>query len=80
MGRIEKNRKGVKEEGGGGGGGDRNARNSVYSHLLHKSLTTKRTKKNDIGKQLSKEAIRQGKLREVTKCLLTQFSKLQVEL
>ena len=37
-------------------------------------------KKNDISKQLSKEAIRQGKLREITKCLLTQFSNFQVEL
>ena len=43
---------------------------------LHKSLTTKRTKKNATSKQLSKQAIRQGKLREITKCLLTRFSKL----
>ena len=48
----------------------------------HKTnIKTKRhKKKNDISKQLSKEAMRQGKLREITKCLLTQFSKLQVEL
>ena len=33
-------------------------------------------KKNATSKQLSKQAIRQGKLREITKCLLTRFSKL----
>ena len=36
----------------------------------------KTNKKNDTSKQLSKQAIRQGKLREITKCLLTRFSKL----
>ena len=34
----------------------------------------KTSKKNDISKQHSKQAIRQGKLRKVTKCLLTRFS------
>ena len=57
----------------GGGGVDRNKKFCLQPHL-HKARTTKRTKKNDIGKQLSKQAIRQGKLREITKCLLTRFS------
>jgi len=34
----------------------------------------KKKKKNDISKQHSKQAIRQEKLRKITKCLLTRFS------
>ena len=41
--------------------------------LLHKSPTTKQ-QSTDISTQHSKKAIRQGKLREITKCLLTRFS------
>ena len=38
---------------------------------LQKSLTTKQPK-NDISKEHSSK-LRQGKLREITKCLLTRF-------
>ena len=31
-------------------------------------------KKNDISKQRSKQAIRRGELRKITKCLVTRFS------
>ena len=48
--------------------------------LLHKSLTTKQAKENDISKQHSKQAIRQEKVRKITKRLLTRFSSLQVKL
>ena len=58
----------------GEGGVDRNSRNSVYIHIMTQSPNHKTNKKNDISKQLSKQAIRQGKLREITKCLLTRFS------
>ena len=34
----------------------------------------KTSQKNDITKQLSKQAIRQGKLRKMKKCLLPRFS------
>ena len=79
MGRIEKNRKGVKGEGRGGGSIEiREILSTATSTQIPNHKTNK--KKNDISKQLSKGAIRQGKLREITKCLLTQFSKLQVEL
>ena len=52
----EKNAEGV-----GGGGGDKKV--ILSKSTLHKSLTTKQAKKNDISKQHSKQAIRQGKLR-----------------
>ena len=38
------------------------------------SAQNKQKKQNDISKQHSKQAIIQGKLREITKCLLTRFS------
>ena len=57
----------------GAGGRKKFAKFCLQPHL-HKALTTKRTKKNDISKQLSKQAIRQAKLREITKCLLTRFT------
>ena len=44
-----------------GGGGDKKV--ILSKSTLHKSLTTKQAKKNDISKQHSKQAIRQGKLR-----------------
>ena len=71
---MKKERK-KKTEGGseGRGGVDRNSRNSLYSHIYTK-LSPEHEQKNDISKQLSKQAIRQGKLREITKCLLTRFS------
>ena len=40
----------------------------------------KTSKKNDISKKYSKQALRQGKLREITKCLLTWFSKIQADI
>ena len=43
------------------------------SKNLQKSLTTRQAKKYDISKQHSKQAIRQGKLRQITKCLRTRF-------
>ena len=56
------------------GGGDKKV--ILSKSTLHKSLTTKQAKKNDISKQHSKQAIRQGKLRnkKITKFLLTRFS------
>ena len=57
----------------GAGGRKKFAKFCLQPHL-HKALTTKRTKKNDISKQLSKQAIRQAKLREITKYLLTRFT------
>ena len=59
---------------GAGGGEERNSRNSVYSHIYTKPYPQNEQKKNDISKQLSKQAIRQAKLREITKCLLTRFT------
>ena len=51
---------------GPGGGGERNSPNSVYSHIYTKPYPQNEQKKNDISKQLSKQAIRQAKLREIT--------------
>ena len=73
MGRINKT-KTKKQREGVKGGVDRNSPNSVYSHIYTKPYPQNEQKKNDISKQLSKQAIRQGKMREITKCLLTQFS------
>ena len=70
---MKKERKKKQREGVKGGGVDRNSRNSLYSHIYTK-LSPEHEQKNDISKQLSKQAIRQGKLREITKCLLTRFS------
>ena len=53
----------------GEGGVDRNSRNSVCSHIY-----TKPYPQNNSVKQLSKQAIRQATLREITKCLLTRFT------
>ena len=39
----------------------------------HKTSQKEKKKKNDISKQRSKQANRQGKLRKITKCLLTRF-------
>ena len=55
VGKEKKMRKGL------GGGGDKKV--ILSKSTLHKSLTTKQAKKNDISKQHSKQAIRQGKLR-----------------
>ena len=51
----------------GGGGG-------VESNSVHIHFYTKQAKTKDISKQQSKQAIRQGKLRKIAKCLLTRFS------
>ena len=53
-----------KEAGGGVGGGGEIDSNSVKTSQ----------KKYDMSKKHSKQAIRQGKLRKITKCLLTRFS------
>ena len=58
-----------KEKGGGEGGGGQKFPKLCLQPLLQKSLTTKQTKRG-ISSQLSEEAIRQEKLREITKCLL----------
>ena len=39
-----------------------------------KERKKEKKRKNDMSKQHSKQAIRQGKLRKITKCLLTRFS------
>ena len=63
--------------------------NSVYIYFYtnqgadsapDKSLTTKLAKKNDISKQHSKQAIRQGKLRKITKCFQGPVSRKSREL
>ena len=44
----------------------------IQTSLGLQNLKMKGKTKNYISKQLSKQAIRQGKLREITKCLLTR--------
>ena len=41
--------------------------------------TSKQQQQKDISEQHSKQGIRQGKLRKITKCLLTRFSYLQLK-
>ena len=57
-----------KKIGSGGGGGGKIVIQSTSTST--RILATKQAKKNDITNQHSK----QGKLRKVTKCLLTRFS------
>ena len=61
----------------GAGGGDKivTLSNSTSTQIPNqKTSKNKKTKNNDISKQHSKQAIRQGKLRKITTCLLTRFS------
>ena len=68
MGRDEK----TNREGREGGGG---VKIVFLSHFYTNPLPqNKPKKKNDISQQHSKQAIRQGKLTKITKCLLTRFS------
>ena len=67
------NNKKKKNREGGRGWEDSN---SCLHLLLHKSLTSKQAKKKQRHKQTtpySKQAVRQGKLRKITKCLLAGF-------
>ena len=50
------------------------AATAIFNLPLRRQLKRKTKHKKDISKQLSKEAISQGKLREITKCLQTRFS------
>ena len=63
----------------GGGGGKIVILSTSTSTKIPNHKTSKQEKKN-IGKQHSKQAIRQGKLRKIIKCLLTRFSQRQVDL
>ena len=63
--------------GGGGGGGVR--KKFPLQSLLYKSLTTKQPNKKRQAKSTVNK-LRKEKLREVTKCLLTQFSEIQVDI
>ena len=69
--RDEKKKRGRKE-------GERNAGNSVYSatftQIPNHKTSKKMTKANS-----NVNKLRQGKLREITKCLLTRFSQIQVD-
>ena len=60
------------------GGGGKIVILSTYTST--KIPNHKTSKKKNIGKQHSKQAIRQEKLRKITKCLLTRFSQRQVDL
>ena len=62
----------------GGGGGKIVILSTSTSTKIPNHKTSK--KKNNIGKQHSKQATRQEKLRKITKCLLTRFSQRQVDL
>ena len=64
----EKNR----EAGEGGGGGKIVIIFTSTSPQIPNHKTRK--KKHDINKHHTKQAVRQGKLRKITKCLLTWFS------
>ena len=77
MGRDKKNyREGGRERGRGGGGKMIILSTSTSTKTPHhkKSKKKRERKKNDISKQHSKQVIRQGNLRKITKCLLTRFS------
>ena len=73
MGR-EKNR-----EGGSGKLVIQSTSTSIQIPNRKTSQKKRKKKKEDISKQHSKQAIRQGKFRKITKCLLTRFSRLRVE-
>ena len=62
---------GGRDEGGGGG---KIVILSTSTSTQIPNHKTSKKKKKDISKQHSKEAIRQGKLRKITNCLLTRFS------
>ena len=48
----------------------RNSSTATFTQIPNHKTSTK---KNDISKQYSKQALRQGKLREITKCLNSAF-------
>ena len=74
MGRDKKN---IGREGGGRGVGKIVILSTSTSTQIRNRKTSQ---KNDISKQHNKQAIRQGKLRKITKCLLTRFSYFQVDI
>ena len=51
-----------------------NHKTSKKKKKRKKERKKEKKRKNDMSKQHSKQAIRQGKLRKITKCLLTRFS------
>ena len=76
--RDEKKKQNTKNKEGGRGEKEMREILSIQP-LLHKSLTSKQAKKttkanNNVNK------LRPGKLREITKCLLTRFSQIQVDI
>ena len=60
------------------GGGEGVRKKFPLQSLLYKSLTTKQPNKKRQAKSTVNK-LRKEKLREVTKCLLTQFSEIQVD-
>ena len=74
MGRDKKKEKIGREEG-------RRGKIAILSTYTSTQIPNhKASKKNDISKEHSKQAIRWGKLRKITKCLLTRFSLLQIDI
>ena len=65
--KTKQQREGVKGRGGG-------ERWIEIRDILSTATSTQSPNHKTNKKQLSKQAIRQGKLREITKCLLTRFS------
>ena len=59
-------------------GGERNAGNSVYSATLKKKNPKQAKKTTKANNNVNK--LRPAKLREITKCLLTRFSQIQVDI
>ena len=70
VGREKRNREGGRKDGGGGEGKIVILATSTSTQIPNH----KTSKKNDMSKQHSKQAIRQGKLRKITTCLLIRFS------
>ena len=64
-------RKKIGSRGAGRGGAGRGKIVILSTSTSTEIPNHKTSKKNDISKQQSKQAIRQGKLRKITKCLLT---------
>ena len=51
---------------------------STSTQIPNHKISKKKGGKNDVSKQHSKQAIRQGELRKITKCLLTRFITLGI--
>ena len=65
---------GGSERRGGGRKDDANSRNFIYTSIHKKTPNHKTTKKKNTLENNTVNKLRQGKLREITKSLLTWFS------